>query len=235
MQALANSIRQHGVIQPIAVRTHGSTFQIIAGERRVIAARAAGLTTVPALIRELSDDEMLLVALVENLQRQDLNPVERARALKQLIEQHGKSHEEVAELAGLARSTVTNSIRLLDLDDDSIAALKEGRITEGHARSLLAESKIENRRQLLRKIEDNNLNVRQTEVEVYLRRDKGSAKPSGPSADAHRLGKLLTEHLKTRVEIVERGLRGRIVIRYGSLKDFERLFEAITGTRPPDE
>lgn len=126
-------------------------------------------------------------------------------------------------------------MRLLELDEESIAALSERRITEGHARALLAEPDLEKRRQLLQDITDSKLNVRQAEQEVSVRRRPGHRPSQRPSADARRLGKLLTEHLNTRVDIVERGQRGRIVVRYGSLKDFERLYEAITGMRPPDE
>jgi len=235
MNSLADSIRQHGVIQPITVRPQGAAFQLVAGERRLIAARSAGLSTIPAIIRELTDDEMLLVALIENVQRQDLNPIERARALKRLVEQHARSQEDVAALAGIARSTVSNSMRLLELDDESIAALSDGRITEGHARALLAEPDVEKRRRLLHDIFDNKMNVRQVEKEITISRKTRRPASDSPSADSKRLGKLLSEHLKTRTDIVERGQSGRIVIRYGTLKEFERLYQALTGTRPPDE
>lgn len=235
MKALTESIRQHGIIQPVTVRSFEGGYQLVAGERRVVAARAAGLSSVPAVVRELNDDEMLLVALIENVQRQDLNPIERARALRQLVDQHNKSHDEVADLAGIARSTVSNSLRLLELDKDSIDALIAGRISEGHARALLAVADLVERRLLLTKIETNKLNVRSTELEVTSKKPIGTRKAATPSADGQRLGTLLGEHLKTRVDIVERGTRGRIVIRYSSLKEFERLFEALTGSQPPDE
>jgi ParB family chromosome partitioning protein len=233
LDALADSIRQHGVIQPISVRAQGDDFELVAGERRLLAARKAGLRSIPAVVRDLDDGQMLVVALVENLQREDLNPIDRARALRQLVDEQGKSHEEVALLAGMARSTVTNSIRLLDLDTDSIAALTDGRISEGHARALLAELDPVRRRELLESAVNNQLTVRNMEEQVTTKGGKkGKAKAS---ADAQRLAKLLSERLRAKVKIEERGARGRIIVEYGSLAEFERLYEALAGEAPDVE
>ena len=236
LSALTESIRQHGVIQPISVRKRSDGgYELIAGERRMLAARRAGLKTIPAVVHDIGDSQMLLVALVENLQRSDLNPVERARALKRLVEEHGKTHDEVAALSGLGRSTVSNSIRLLELDEASLAAVQSGSITEGHARALLAEPDAGRRSQLLARIVEENLNVRQIELVAYQRPSVERRKGAKSSEDAKRLARLLSERLGTSVRIVERGPRGRIVISYATLKDFERLFELLAGEPPPVE
>ena len=236
LASLADSIRQHGVIQPIAVRRKGDSYEIVSGERRVLAARRAGLRQVPAIVREVDDSQMLTIALVENLQREDLNPLERARALKRLAQDRGSSHEEVAQLAGLARSTVSNSIRLLELDSESLADLEGGQITEGHARALLAEPDLEQRRRLRAEIARSQMNVRSIEDKVHSNRSSASGKGRrAASEDARRLEKTLSEKLHARVRIFENGTRGRIVIPYPTLQEFERLFKALTGAPPPLE
>lgn len=235
LATLTESIRQHGVIQPISVRAKGEEYELIAGERRLLAARRAGLSRIPAVVRGLDDAQMLQVALVENLQREDLNPVDRAIALKRLVEEHGKSHDEVAAIAGLARSTVTNSIRLLELDDATIDALRNRSITEGHARALLGQPDMGRRQAILRMVVDKQLNVRQTELEAAA--VAPTARPAGraPSEDSKRLAKQLAEALRTKVRVLERGTRGRIVVHYSSLQEFERLFTALAGRPPPVE
>jgi len=179
---------------------------------------------------------MLTIALVENLQREDLNPLERARALKRLAQERASSHEEVAQLAGLARSTVSNSIRLLELDPESLADLESGRITEGHARALLAEPDVERRRRLRSEIALSQMNVRSIEEKVHSNRSSAPNKGGrAASEDARRLEKTLSEKLHARVRIFENGTRGRIVIPYPTLQEFERLYKALTGAPPPLE
>jgi ParB family chromosome partitioning protein len=233
LASLTESVRQHGILQPIAVRRKGDTYELIAGERRVLAARRAGLERVPAIVRNLDDSQMLVAALIENVQRSDLNPIERARALKRLVEEQQKSHDEVAQLAGLARSTVSNSIRLLDLDPPSLEALAAGRITEGHGRALLAEPDPERRSALLRAIEGQKFSVRKAEDSTTTNgaKQKGAVQ----SEDARRLERALSERLATSVRIQERGTRGRLVITYTSLKEFERLYTRLAGAPPPVE
>lgn len=235
LQSLADSIRRHGVIQPVVLRRRDDRFELVAGERRVLAAKRAGLTKVPAVVRTLDDTQMLLVALVENVQRSDLNPIDRAQALKRLVDEHAKSHEEVAAISGLARSTVTNSLRLLELDPGSTAAIRSGRISEGHARALLAEPDVARRAELLESIINDKLSVRKAEeVSSQAARGKRSGRRP-PSENAKRLGKLLSERLRTRVRIVERGPRGRLELHYTSLREFERIFELLAGEPPPIE
>lgn len=236
LDQLADSIRRHGVVQPIVVRkTAGDQFQLVAGERRLIAAKRAGLDRIPATIRNLDDREMLVVALVENVQREDLGAIERARAFKRLGDEQGLSHQAIADASGLGRSTVSNALRLLELDAESLDALERGAITEGHARALLAEADLAARRQLLSRMIEEKMSVRTTELEVKL---VGSTKPGKErrksSADARSLEKRLAEATGLKVRIEERGTGGRVVISYPTLADFDRLFTRLVGTGPDE-
>ncbi len=228
---LAESIGRLGVIQPITIRRTATDFEIVAGERRVIAARRAGLRTVPSVVRDVSDADMLVAALVENLQREDLPPLDRARALHRLTEDQGKTHEEVATLTGLARSTVTNAIRLLELDDSCQAALAAGTISEGHARALLGEQDLEKRSALLRAAINSNISVRKIEEESRSTNARGirSRSSQARSADAEKLAGVLRDRFCVVVRIIERGTRGRVVFEYSDLAEFERLFAALNG------
>jgi ParB family chromosome partitioning protein len=236
LDQLADSIRRHGVVQPIIVRKIADgEFQLVAGERRLIASRKAGLDRIPAVVRTMDDREMLVVALVENVQREDLGAIERARAFKRLGDEQGFSHQAIAEASGLGRSTVSNALRLLELDPESLGALERGDITEGHARALLAEIDLANRRQLLARMINEKMSVRTTEQEVKL----GSL-PTPPkhkkkgSADARALERRLTEATGLKVRIEERGTGGRVVISYATLADFDRLFTRLVGARPDE-
>lgn len=229
---LSESIRAHGVLQPLVVREKPSGgFELIAGERRLLAAKRANLTRVPVAIRAIPDDQMLVVALIENIQRRDLNAVERARGFRRLIDEQHLSHERVAELAGMARSTISNSLRLLDLNEVQLAAVATGQISEGHARALLTETDPIRRQQLFEAIRDQRWNVRAAESAAVGKRPSRVPR----SADAERLGARLREKLGAKVKIVEQGQRGRIVINYSSLKDFERLYELLVGEPPEIE
>jgi ParB family chromosome partitioning protein len=236
LESLSRSISRHGVIQPVVVRKLSEgQFQLVAGERRLMAAKRAGLENIPAIIRTLDDGDMLVVALVENIQREDLGAVERARAFKRLTDEHGLSHQEIADAAGLARPTVSNALRLLELDEASISALERGEISEGHARALLAEPDIETRKRLLDRMNQERLSVRSIEEEVKIRDRKGAAKSRRKGTpDARMLERQLAEALGLKVRIEERGAGGRVVIHYSNLADFDRAFERIVG-KPPSE
>jgi ParB family transcriptional regulator, chromosome partitioning protein len=236
LENLARSISRHGVIQPVVVRKLADgRFQLVAGERRLLAAKRSGLDRIPAVVRALEDGEMLVVALVENIQREDLGAVERARAFKRLTDEHGLSHQEIADASGLARPTVSNALRLLELDEASIAALERGDITEGHARALLAEPDVEARKRLLGRMNLERLSVRSVEEEVKIKDRKGSPKlRRRGTADARMLERQLAEALGLKVRIEERGAGGRVVIHYSTLADFDRAFEKIVG-KPPKE
>ncbi|MBM4013416.1 MAG: ParB/RepB/Spo0J family partition protein [Planctomycetes bacterium] len=223
---LTESIRTHGVLQPLVVRAKAAGgFELVAGERRLLAAKRAGLSKVPVTVRAIGDQEMLIVALIENVQRRDLNPLERARAFRRLADEQKLSHERIAELAGMGRSTVSNSLRLLELAPEHADALASGVITEGHARALLAEADVERRAALFSAIRDQHWNVRVAESATAPK--SAARKPTSP--DAIKLAARLREALGTKVTIVERGKSGRIVIAYSSLKEFDRLFERLSG------
>jgi ParB family chromosome partitioning protein len=236
LDSLARSIARHGIIQPIVVRRLADgQLQLVAGERRLLAAKRAGLNRVPAVVRALEDGDMLVVALVENIQREDLGAVERARAFKRLTDEHGLSHQQIAEAAGLARPTVSNALRLLELDAKSIAALEQGEITEGHARALLAETDIAARNRLLDRMRNEKLSVRSAEEEVKTTvTSKPTTARRAGTPDARMLERQLSEALGLKVRIEERGAGGRVVIRYSTLADFDRAFNRIVG-KPPNE
>lgn len=160
---LADSIKQNGILQPLLVRKKGSGYEIVAGERRYQAAKAAGLSEVPVVIREISDDEVFKLALIENLQRSDLSPLEEAQGYRQLIKEKGLTQEELAKILSKSRSAITNTLRLLDLPEEVQRLVEEGKLTAGHARAILAVPSEEGRIQLAQKVVEERLSVRQTE------------------------------------------------------------------------
>lgn len=166
LEELVASIRRYGVLQPIIVRKTDRGYEVVAGERRLRAAKKAGFSRIPAIVRELSDRDLMEYALVENLQREDLNPIEAARAIKSLIDRFGLTQEEVADRIGKKRSTVANILRLLKLPLEIQNMLAEGRITMGHARAILSLSNPDDQIKLAQKIVNNSLSVRDVEKEV---------------------------------------------------------------------
>ena len=160
---LTDSIKQNGILQPLLVRKKGSGYEIVAGERRYQAAKAAGLSEVPVVIREISDDEVFKLALIENLQRSDLSPLEEAQGYRQLIKEKGLTQEELAKILSKSRSAITNTLRLLDLPEEVQGLVEEGKLTAGHARAMLAVPSEEGRIQLAQKVVEERLSVRQTE------------------------------------------------------------------------
>ena len=160
---LTDSIKQNGVLQPLLVRKKGTGYEIVAGERRYQAAKAAGLTEVPVVIRDISDDDVFKLALIENLQRSDLSPLEEAQGYRQLIKEKGLTQEELAKLLSKSRSAITNTLRLLDLPKEVQELVEEGKLTAGHARAILAVPSEEGRIQLAQKVVTERLSVRQTE------------------------------------------------------------------------
>ncbi len=223
LEELAQSIKEKGLLQPILVRPVKSGFEIIAGERRWRAAQKAGLEEIPVVVREFSDQEALEIAIIENLQREDLNPVEEARAFKQLLE-FGMTQDEAAQSVGKARSTVTNAIRLLSLPKNALEALEKGLISAGHARAILSSPK-NAQDWLLEQILQKNLSVRQAE---QLRKPDDAQKPDPnapipPKPRIHRQLELeLARYAGTKVRIVGEE-KGRLELYYHSLEDLTRL------------
>ena len=230
---LAKSIANHGVLQPLIVRRDGTAYRIIAGERRFRAAQLAGLSTIPAVIRSAEGVQPLEIALVENLQRADLNPIEEARGYRRLMELGNQTQEQVAQRVGKSRVTVTNAIRLLKLPEDMVASVERGEITAGHARALLAVPNTPSRRKLFERIITENLSVRAAEAAVKgpgphpleISSPHSRQRPLDPELTA--LEQQLTEAFGTKVSVRGNPGTGRIVITYFSKDDLERICDRI--------
>jgi ParB family chromosome partitioning protein len=231
LEELANSIKEKGIIQPLVLRRAKGGYEIIAGERRWRAAQRAGLTRVPAIIKDVDARDALELALVENLQREDLNPIEEATAYEQLINDFGLTHEEISSRIGKDRSTITNQLRLLKLPEEAKRALVDGEITAGHARTLLSLGSHQQIRKVLDVIRKEKLSVRKTEQLVQRLSRQGTSKESrqvlSPYID--HLSEELRKTLGTQVRIVDRGGRGRIEIEYYSQDELGRLIETLIG------
>lgn len=227
---LAASIREAGVLQPIIVRPGATGYEIVAGERRFRAARIAGLAEIPAIVRRYSDDEVLVLSLVENVQRQDLNPIDKALAYRRLVSHLGTTQEEVARRLGLDRSSVANMIRLLDLPEEIRELVRGGAISMGHARALLGLEDDLDKLSLAERIVKEDLSVRQVEG---LTREGGGAggtkHRSNPrkSPQIQALESELRGVLGTKVSIQDRRGKGRILIEYFSPEEFERILELL--------
>ena len=231
---LSDSIRQHGVLQPIAVRAlGGGYYQIIAGERRWRAAREAGLDTIPARVVEADDRSAKVLALVENLQRQDLNPVEQAKGLNSLMKDYGLTQEAAAEQVGFSRPAVANALRLLSLPEPVLAMLEEGSLTAGHARALLALGEEELICRTAERVVKEELSVRQTE-ELIKRRKAApkKGKETQRSIYVRDLEERLGSHWNRKVRITEGKRRGKLEIEYYGTEDLDRLLAAMNASLP---
>ena len=233
LNELAISIKEHGVIQPLII-TQGDTigsYTLIAGERRLMAAKLIELEDVPAIIREASDQDLVEVALVENIQRADLGPLETAEAYRQLSEDFGLSHEEIAARVGKNRATITNTLRLLKLPEDVKKALVSGEISEGHARALLSLPTAEAQSAALKPILKLNLNVRQTEDLVRKLSGEKPQKPVPlpPNPEIKALEEQLRQRLGTKVTLNQRSKGGTLTIHYYSAEELESLLEMFLG------
>jgi ParB family chromosome partitioning protein len=223
---------EHGIIQPILVTEIVDGYQLVAGERRLRAAIAAGLERIPAVVRQLAARDQLELALVENLQRSDLDPVEAALAYRQLIDEFGLSQDDIAERVGRARSTIANTLRLLDLAPSIQAAIVDGRLTEGHGRALGGLT-VDIQDRVLDSVVSQDLSVRQTEELVRRMREPRpvasvkAARPSDP--DLERVEEDLRRSLGTKVRLARSRKGGRIVIEYYSDEELGRLYERLTG------
>ncbi|MDY6876612.1 MAG: ParB/RepB/Spo0J family partition protein [Chloroflexota bacterium] len=229
---LAASIEEHGIIQPLVVTRAVDGYQLIAGERRWRAARLAGLATVPVVVKDVAPNEMLELALVENLQRADLNPLEEAMAYRQLVEEFGLTQEQVARRVGRSRVVVSNTLRLLKAARPVQEALLAGRISGGHARALLGLERAEAQEAALSTVLKQGLNVRQTEK--LVRRLLGLWKKPRPgretSPETRALETRFREALGTKVNLARSGKKGRIVIYFYSEEELNALYERIVGS-----
>ena len=235
LETLAASIRTAGLMQPIVVRpepNRGAGFQIVVGERRWRAARMVGLDQVPALVQEIDDQTAAEWGLIENIQREDLNPLERADAFRRLTDEYGLTHQEVAERVGLNRTTVTNLLRLLDLDDFTREAVRVGRLSLGHAKALLSVTDVARRRHLAELTIREDWSVRRLERQVTSLsgpRPRSASTPAAAPAHRHDLERQLSDHLGTKVRIhpgKKKGT-GRLAIEFYTLDQFDGLMERL--------
>ena len=231
LEELAASIRENGVISPILVRPHGNGFQLIAGERRLSAAQRAGLLKIPAFVREIPDDRILELALVENIQREQLNPMEEAQAYQKLMEETGQTQEQMAERLGKDRSTIANSIRLLKLPPAVSRLVSEGKLSPGHARALLASGVTPSEMlRLAQTILEKGWSVREAERQAKnSRREKLSRPPKIQDPNESTAEGRLRLALGTKVEILKKAKNsGEIRIHFYGHEDLMRIFELIT-------
>ncbi len=237
LQELAQSIETNGLIQPLILRRKGDRYELVAGERRLRAAKLAGLAAVPAIVQDYADDRVLEVALIENIQREDLNPVETAQALERLARELNLSHEEIGRRTGKDRTTITNLLRLLRLPADIQLLIAERRLSMGHARALLGLPDEASQLALANKTAAQGYSVRQVERMVQQateKRESGAEEKAEPKQDANIKAAVLEleNTLGTRVRIIEKtDQRGRIEIEYYSQDDLQRMYERIVGLR----
>ena len=240
LAALADSIREVGILQPVLVRAgEDGGYELIAGERRWRAARRVGLQSVPAMVRVADDATMLQHAIVENIQREELNPLEEAAAYQQLIEDFSLTHDEVAARVAKSRATITNTLRLLQLPPSIQRCLKDGTIRMGHARALLGTPDRAFQEQLAKRVVAEDLSVRAVEEAIRTRQESPTTKPSVAAAAADPGGKLrppglleleelLGDYLETRVKITMGARHGRVQIDFANLEDLERIYRAMS-------
>ena len=226
---LAASIRENGIIQPLIVRKKGKTYEIVAGERRWRASVKAELKEVPCIVRELDDEQNMLLAIVENMQREDLNPLEEAEGLNQMIASYGLTQEQVSKSVGKSRPYIANSLRLLKLPADIRELISEGKLSAGHGRALLSVEDEERQKRITEMILKDGLSVREAErlasEEPAAKRKKAGRKPKDP--DVARVEADLKEALGTRVSIRKTGKKGKIEIEFFSRDELERLIEML--------
>jgi ParB family chromosome partitioning protein len=237
LEDLANSIRSQGVVQPIVVRPIGKTgdtqrYEIVAGERRWRAAQLAGLQEIPAVVREVADEDAIAMALIENIQRENLNPLEEARALDRLIREFDLTHAEAAKAVGRSRASVSNLLRLQDLSDKVKTMVEQRQIEMGHARALLAISDAVQQQDVARQVARKGLSVRETERLVRRALDSGTKKPAQPTSpangDIRRLEIDVSEKLGAKVNLqhTKKGA-GKLVISYNSLDELDGILKHI--------
>lgn len=240
LQELSDSIKENGVIQPIIVQKKGTGYRIVAGERRWRASRLAGLTVIPAIVRELTDLQVMEQALIENLQREDLNPIEEALAMQALLKSHKMSQEQLAKKLGKPRATIANTVRLMNIDESLHDFLRTGELTAGHAKAILSLKNPEDQRKVADVIMAKELNVRQAEdyVKKYIWAMENAGSEKKPKAEVDeqfllsskevetKLKKRLGSKVKLKVSDTATG-KGKIVIDYKNYEDLERLIEIL--------
>jgi len=230
LESLAESIRSHGIVQPLLVRRRDEGYELIAGERRWRAAKLAGMTRVPIVVKEVPDESLLEIALIENIQRENLNPIEEAQAYKKLIETVGLTQEALASRVGRDRSYITNYLRLLKLTDDIQQLVKEGRLSTGHARALLALGHPDLQRRISRQIIDGGLSVRATELLVQKASEEKPPRRPPPPVDPNikAAETKLRRALGTQVKILQAADgKGKLEISFFNTQDLDRIYNLL--------
>lgn len=233
LEELADSIRQNGVLQPLLVRKVGSSYEIVAGERRYQAALRAGLKELPVIIREISDDEVFKLALIENLQRSDLSPLEEANGYRQLIKERCLTQEELAKILSKSRSTITNTLRLLDLPEEVQRLVEEGELTAGHARAILAVPSEEGRIALAQKVVEERLSVRQTEslASMFSVSEETSERPRREPLPQSfkRAARQIRLALDTNVKVKNVRGKNKVEIEFSSEEELAHIVDLLAG------
>lgn len=229
LEELAESIDKHGVIQPIVLRSAGQGYEIVAGERRWRAARMVGLKEVPSIVKELTDEENMLLAIIENMQREDLNPIEEAEGLKKMIDTYGLTQEQVSRGVGKSRPYITNSLRLLKLPEKLRYMTADGSLSVGHARALAAIKDKKTQEKLAERVVKEGLSVRQIEkvTQEKSTREKTRGTRKTKSADEKRVEMELREALGTKVSLNRKGAKGKIEIEFYNGEEMERLIDLL--------
>lgn len=234
LEELANSIKANGIIMPIIVRKEGLGYKIVAGERRWRASKIAGLVLIPAIVRELSDLQVMQQALIENIQRQDLNPIEEANALDRLIKEHRLTQDKLSSVVGKSRPAITNSLRLLNLPTEVAEMVSNDELSAGHARTLLSLNNPEDQIKTAKHIVDKDISVRDTEKLV---KNLLNPKPAKKPQDTQYLNSVkefeskLSKQLATKVKLKDKNKKGSIVIDYYSYEDLDRIYDIISGNK----
>lgn len=232
LEELASSIQQHGLIQPIVLRKLKTGYEIVAGERRWRACRIVGLKEVPCIVKELTDEENMLLAIIENMQREDLNPIEEAEGLKQMIDTYGLTQEQVSYSVGKSRPYITNSLRLLKLPEEVRTLTASGEISVGHAKALAAVKDRDKQITLAKKTAKDGLSVRQIELMAKETKTPARKAPKAKkSADEKKIEEDMKNALGTKVNLNRKGKKGKIEIEFYSDEELERLIELITSLK----
>ncbi len=231
LQDLAASIKEHGIIQPLIVRPSGKGYEIVAGERRYRAAREAGLKEVPCIVRELDDRQNMLFAIIENMQREDLNPIEEAEGLHAMVETYGLTQEEISKSVGKSRPYISNSMRLLGLEPEVLEMVRKGELSAGHGRTLLGCKTEEEQKNLAKKTVKNGLSVRELEETVSGKKKNSRNKPRPRTThpDVLAVENTLSRKYGTKVKLLDKGKSGKIEFTYYSQEEREHLIELLQG------
>ena len=235
LDELADSIKRNGLLQPILVSAKDDKYEVIAGERRLRACKIAGLKKVPVIVKQTSKNKKLELALIENIQREDLNPMEEAYSYKKILDTQGISHSELASIVSKARSTITNSLRLLELPEDAQKLLYENKITAGHARAILSVSTQMGKEKLSKKIVDEHLSVREAESLANLYNGQNTkalttVRPAAPKS-YKKAAKLLRDHLGNNVRVKKAKGKNKIEIEFSDERDLERILGLIVNDK----